>query len=401
MRRPFLFAVFLPTVALAGEPVEITPIVQLQLWGTVHDQDERDQADPAGYGDPEHQRGFSFRRARVGLEGHKGNLDFQVDLGFSSPYDRIAAADSSNRFGLVNAFARGSWGAGPGVGRVSFGLVRVPFSRERIMASRELTFQDRAVSTTWMAPPQNLGVLFDYEFNNGLRAQAGIYNSGGDLTGDAFDGMMGVGRLEYSRGDTYRTYGESEDVDIGIGTSAFYRDAMATRTFGAEVDVLVRVWRVTFLGEVLTNTIWPADTSALLPDIYNPTERLGLTGQLSYWQPIGKQDVMPAMRRAVDFAVQGAMFDDNRALSDNGHVGIVHAGATMRNAVEGIDIGLGYIHRAELGGRPIPNDTIRIWGQLRLPFRGVRTSADAPDPTAGPLPPRVPTESDVHPEGPR
>lgn len=125
MPRLLALALALPAVAAAGEPIEYTPIVQLQLWGTVLDQDESLQADPAGYGDPEHQRGFSFRRARIGLEGHKGNLDFQVDLGFSSPYDRVAAASGAGGFGLVNAFARGSWVAGPGTGRVSFGLVQI------------------------------------------------------------------------------------------------------------------------------------------------------------------------------------------------------------------------------------------------------------------------------------
>lgn len=401
MTRALPLALLLPGVALAGDPIEYTPIVQLQLWGTAFDQNESRQADPAGYGDPDNQMGFSFRRARIGLEGHKGNLDFQVDLGFSSPYDAVARAQgSSARFGLVNAFARGSWLVGPGTGRVSFGLVRVPFSRERIMASRELTFQDRAVSTTWMAPEQTLGVLFDYELSSGLRAQAGVYNSGGDLTGDSFDGMMFAGRLEYARGDTYRTYGEAEDFDLGIGTSAFYRDAVATRTFGAEVDALARLWRFSLLGEVLFNAIRPGDTTVVLPDIYAPTDRLGVTAQLSYWQPLGQRDVPAAYRRAADFSVQYASFDDNRAIRNNGDVAIVHAGINLRNAVEGIDVGLGYIHRAELGGRQIPNDTVRIWGQLRLPVRGVRTTAVTPELSPGPAP-GVPSGDQVHPPGPK
>jgi hypothetical protein len=364
MRPVLCLALTLPVAALAGEPVEYTPIVQLQLWGTAYDQDESAQADPAGYGDPDDQIGFSFRRARVGLEGHKGNLDFQVDLGFSSPYDAVRRAQgSSPRVGFVNAFARGSWLVGPGTGRVSFGLVRVPYSRERIMASRELTFQDRAVSTTWMAPEQSLGVLFDYELPSGLRAQAGVYNSGGDLAGDSFDGMMFAGRLEYARGDTYRTYGEADGVDVGVGTSAFLRDAVATRTFGAEVDVLVRVWRVSLLAEVLTNTIWPGDSTIVLPEVYSPTDRLGLTAQLSYWQPIGQSDVKPASRRAADFSVQLATFDDNRDVENLGDVSIIHAGLTWRDALPGLDVGGGYIHRAER--TPFPNDTVRLWLQVR------------------------------------
>lgn len=394
-----LALVLMPTFALAGEPVEYTPIVQLQLWGTALDQDESVQADPAGYGDPENERGFSFRRARVGLEGHRGALDFQVDLGFSSPYDAVSAAEgSASRFGLVNAFARGSWQTGPGIGRVSFGLVRVPFSRERIMSSRELTFQDRSVATTWLAPPQTLGVLLDYELPSGLRAQAGVFNSGGGLTGDSFDGMMFAGRLEYAKGDVYRTYGEADGFDLGVGSSAFFRDALATRTFGAEVDVLARVWRFSFLGEVLGNAVRPGNSSVALPEVLNPTERLGFTGQLSYWQPLGKGDGPAPLRRALDTSVQVSSFDDNRGLSNNGDVAIVHAGATLRNVVQGVDLGIGYIHRAELGGRVIANDTLRVWGQLRLPGRGVSTTANVrPEDERTAI--AVPAESDVHPTG--
>ena len=399
MRRLMIALLLAPTASLAGEPITYTPIVQLQLWGTAYDQNESAQADAAGYGDPDDQIGFKFRRARVGLEGERGNLDFQVDLGFSSPYDAVRRAQGGGAsFGLVNAFARGSWGVGPGTGRVSFGLVRVPFGRERIMASRELTFQDRSVSTTWMAPDQTLGVLFDYELPNGLRAQAGVYNSGGDLAGDSFDGMMAAGRLEFARGDTYRTYGEADGFDLGVGTSAFYRDAVATRTFGAEVDVLARVWRVSLMGEVIVNAIWPGDTSVVVPDVLNPTDRVGVTAHLSYWQPIGQGDAPAPMRRAADFSVQLSTFDDNRALSNNGDVAIVQGGVTVRNVVEGIDIGAGYLHRAELGGRGLPNDTVRLWGQLRLPVRGVRTTAEVPDAVAGP---EIPTADQMHPAGPK
>jgi hypothetical protein len=400
--RSALVLALVPLSAIAGEPMEISPIVQLQLWGTAYDQDESLQADPAGYGDPEHDTGFSLRRARIGFEGHKGNLDFQLDLGYSSPYDSVIASQQGNaeRFGLVNAFARGSWLIGPGTGRVSFGLVRVPFSRERIMASRELTFQDRSVSTTWMAPDQTLGVLFDYELPVGLRAQAGVYNSGGGLSGDSFNGMMAAGRIEYARGDTYRTYGEADGVDLGIGSSAFYRDAMATRTFGAEVDALVRVWRFSLFGEALFNSIWPARSTVNLPDALDPTERLGITAQLSYWQPLEKEGKPAVFRRAIEFSGQFSSFDDNRALSNNGDVAIVHGGFTLRNLVEGVDVGAGYIHRAELGGRVIPNDTVRVWGQLRVPVRGVRTTAVAPD-LERILDATVPSEPDVVAPAPR
>jgi hypothetical protein len=399
--RALPLLLLLPTAANAGKEPVLTPLVQLQLWGTVFDQDEDPQADPAGYGDPEADPGFSVQRARLGFEGQQGNLDFQLEAGIGAPYDAVRAASSSSaRFTLQNAFARGTWAFGPGSGRAAFGLVRVPFGRERIMSSRELVFQERAVSAAWLAPSQDLGLLLDYEFDAGPRAQIGIYNGGGDLFGDNNTGMMVAGRLEYANGDVYRTYGQADGIDFGAAAAGYWNDDLATDTVGWEGDLLVRVWRVTFLVEVMGAFITPGDSTVALPEVLEPTRRFGVTSQVSYWQPVGEATDSPASRSAVEFAAQLATYDDNTALVDNGQVAIVHVGATWRNVVQAVDIGAGFIHREELGGRTLPNDTARIWGQLRWPARGIRTTGTPPEATV-PLPTDIPRESQVHPEGPR
>lgn len=390
----------LPSAASAGEDASITPLLQLQLWGTAFDQDEASQADAAGYGDPEHDLGFAVRRARIGLEGHRGALDFQVDLGLSAPYDAVAAAGRSPRLAFANAFARGTWGNQVSTQRIAFGLVRVPFSRERLMSSRELVFQERAVAAEWIAPAQDLGVLFDYELNAGLRVQIGAYNGGGDLFGDDNLGLRVASRVEYARGDTYRTYGEADGVDFGGAVSGFLNSDVATHTYAVEADALVRVWRVTGLAEVDTAIIEPGDSTIDLPEVIEPTRRLGITAQVSYWHPIGDEVEDVAAQSAIEIAARLGTFDDNTALSDNGDVAIVHAGATWRNPTPGLDVGLGIVHREELGGRTVPNDTVRLWAQVRWPVRGVATTSGTPAP-ADVDRPDIPRAEDVHPDGPK
>lgn len=393
-----LLAALFPTLAQAGGDTEITPLVQLQLWGTVFDQDASAQADPAGYGDPEHDPGFSLSRARVGFEGHHGALDFQVDLGLSAPYDAVRATEQGGpSLGFVNAFGRGTTELGPGTARVAFGLVRVPFTRERILSSRQLTFQERSVGSTWLGPSQDLGVLLDYELDIGARVQVGVYNGGGDVFGDDNGGVLVAGRLEYARGETYRTYGEADGLDLGVAAAAYYNDDVATDTLGLEADAVVRVWRVSLLAEVVGTTITPTSSTIDLPDVYAKTSRMGITGQLSYWQPMDDSTADAAERSGIEIAARLGTFDDNRALSDNGDVAIVHAGATWRNVTPGVDVGAAFIHREELGGRSLPNDTVRVTGQLRWPIRAVRTTATTPPPRA----PDLPSEADLHPPGPK
>lgn len=402
MRVPVLLALLVPAAAAAGdESGTITPLVQMQVWGTAFDQDESSVAETAGYGDPGHDMGFSVRRLRLGFEGQRDALDFQIDVGLSAPYDRVAADGNTRpRFEVVNAFGRGQWVVGPGVGRAAVGMVRVPFSRERLMSSRELVFQERAVGAAWMAPSQDLGVLLDYELDVGLRAQMGVYNGGGTLFGDDNLGMLLAGRLEYAQGDTYRTFGEADGVDVGVAVAGLWNVDVSTDTVGAEVDALVRVWRVTLMAEAMTTVISGGDTSADLPGVWAPTQRLGLTGQLSWWVPVGESTDDVSATSGIELAARVGTFDDDVGFSDNGDVLVLHSGGTWRNVTPGLDLGAGFLHREELGGRGIPNDTVRLWGQIRWPARAVRSTATSDGPPL-PAPAGLPTEGEVHPTGTR
>jgi hypothetical protein len=345
--------------AFAADKPEITPTIQLQVWTTVWDQDEDETADPAGYGDPEHDPGFTIRRGRAGLAAVYGPIDAFVEIGVGAPSDALIATDTDVR--IQNAHIRGSQKLGPGTGRISAGLIKVPFSREAIMSSRDLTFQDRAVHTGWMAPIQDLGVLADWEADFGLRVQAGVFNGGGNIFSDDGSGLLYGGRLEYSKGDTYVTSGPADPVAFGAGISAYFDDDIATQTFAFEGDFLLRAWRFHATGEYAQAMISPGDSTVDLPDVLTKTTRRGISGQIGYTQPLGQG--------GLEIATRIGTFDDATSLQNNGDVAIIHAGATWRDLVPTLDLGVGFIHREELQGRKIANDTIRIWTQFAWPAR--------------------------------
>ena len=373
MPRPALLLTFLalPTLASAGEESYVEPTVMLQLWGTAFDMDESPQADPVTYGDPEHDAGFSVRRARVGTVGGIGRLEFQVDLGVSAPYDGVQDDGSRPRIELANAFARSTWRLGDNKHSISAGLVKLPYGRERIMSSADLTFQERSVASEYMAPPQQVGLLWRLDAMDGLALEVGAYNGNRDLFGDDNMGLLLAGRASWETGPTYVTFGEAEGVDLGVGVAGYWNDGLATDTFSGEVDAVVRVSRLTVYVEGAIASIQPSNTSVALPDVVAKTSRFGATAQVSYWIPMDEASGADAAGRSgVEVAGRFSTYDDHVKLKDNGDVAIAHIGANWRNAVPGLDVGAGYVLRLETQGRSFPNDTVRLWAQVRWPKPG-------------------------------
>src|SRR5690606_6944733 len=72
----------------------------------------------------------------------------------------------------------------------------------------------------------------------------------------------------------------------------------------------------------------------------------------------------------LEIGVRGEVFDDSIDLRDNGDLALIFGGLTWRDPLPGLDVGLGYIHRAELAGRTLDNDTVRLWVQVLYPQRG-------------------------------
>ena len=109
-----------------GAEFEVTPTAQLQVWSTIWDQDEDPTADPAAYGDPENDPGFSIRRGRIGMTARYGNIEGLFQMGVGAPYDALTLPDQDVH--IANAYVRGSMDLGPGTGRLAAGLIKVPFS---------------------------------------------------------------------------------------------------------------------------------------------------------------------------------------------------------------------------------------------------------------------------------
>lgn len=343
---------------------------QLQVWTTLWDQDIDPQADPASYGDPEADPGFSIRRARLGFDGFlpmgdrsgRHQVDYALSVGYGAPYDALAEAVPTVE--LVDAFGRWALPTSIGVSSVALGLQRVPFSRESMMSSAHLVFEEVGVGTYQLAPTREAGVIGSqsFRFADGedaaqLLVRVGAFNGGGDLVGDEGPGLLGAGRLELVVGDAYRTWSPRQKSALGIGVAGLRNSDPATDTTSLEADLLARYKLVTLMGELITSSITPGDTSVADPSVLVETNRLGWSGQLSVWLPVTDGP------GGIEVAGRYATYDDATALDTSGDVAILHAGATWRNLLPLVDVGAGFVHRIEPGNAP--NDTIRLWTQFR------------------------------------
>ncbi|MBA2321635.1 MAG: hypothetical protein H0V89_10815 [Deltaproteobacteria bacterium] len=358
---------------------EIHPVAQLQVWATVIDQDVSDVADPATYGDPEVDPGFQLYRARAGAAGafdgpdgigESNAVDFKVWFGVSPAYDvpQASLLGDVSTVGLVDAWLRWSVRTGLGDTEVAAGVMTVPFNRERLISSTDLLFQERSVGGEWTTAARDTGAVAAQSFELGdgalvprIKVAVGVYNGEPDaILGNALPGLMEVGRVEFELGDAYRTWDPEGDPAFGAGFAARNETDPATDTFTWTGDLLVRAWYVCLLAEFSQQSIALGDTTVLAPGINADTERRGAMGQLSFFVPI-RDD------RGVEIGGRYALFDDDVSTVSTGDVSIVHAGATWRSALPGLDLGAGYIHRAEpaeVGA--FANDSVRLWTQVAL-----------------------------------
>jgi len=341
---------------------------QLQTWATVADQDRDLQADPATYGDPEADPGFSISRARIGFDGFLpmgdraccGQVDYALSVGIGAPYDALSTVPSGS-VQVVDAFGRWAMPWSWGVTSVAAGMQRVPFGREAMMSSARLVFQERGVATNWMTPSREVGAVLGQSVHFGDRGpralvRAGLYNGNRSLFGDRDPGLMAAARAEFLWGDAYQTWSPDLANAVGVGGALLSNQELAIDTSSREVDLLARFKWVTVMGEVITSHITLGDTTVVAPELLGETNRLGVNGQLSVYVPLPGAG-------GVEAAGRFSSFDDDRGRTNAGDVQILHTGLTWRDALPGFDLGGGYIHRQEPAA--IPNDTVRLWMQVR------------------------------------
>ncbi len=333
------------------------PYALVQVWGTLYDQDQDRTADPAGYGDPEDDPGFKLRRARVGFEGKGHGVRYGVILGMASAYDAIGGA-GTERGELVDGYVgykplRGLW--------LTAGVQKIPVGREQLMSSSRLALAERSVSTEWMTPGRDAGLVADYrssedEDGSRLRLRLGAFNGDGSALGDDNAGKLFSGRVEFVHGpgNVYRTWGRVKKPTFGVAVDAWSNTDVNVATLGYGGDAMVRVGGLAVLLDARFATLKPVDEPAALPDVLATTPRQGGFVQVGYtvgaWEP----------------AARFAIFDDDTGATDNGDVGEGTFGFTWHGRGDAVRAGGGYVLRLERGGASIPNDTARLWMQLRI-----------------------------------
>ncbi len=349
---PLLFATSAHAEDFAPTP---DPYLLVQTYATVFDQDQNTLADPAGYGDPEDDVGFKIRRARAGFTGQSDVVKYSIILGMSTPYDGLIAHPDQD-IQIVDA----NVGVRPIIGVplwVTAGVQKMPVSREQIMSSTDLPLATRAISSNWMVPNRDTGVVARYKVgqNNGKALiYAGVFNGNQSLFGDDNAGKMFVGRVDFTVGDapTLKTYGVVDGVTIGLGGDIVYDQGIATDEMILGGDLIVRAQGLALLAEVRSGTLTPTDTTLDVPSVLSETERFGYFAQLGYTMS------------NYELAVRYSTFDDNTALDNAGDAGAVRAGVTWHSPGDNIRFGGGYQMRMETGSDSIANDSAVLWMQF-------------------------------------
>lgn len=320
----------------------VDPVLLLQLWGTAWDQDADVQADSTGIGDIEDDPGVKLKRFRLGFAGQHDALSYRLVAGLSAPYDGLETPDESVE--VVDALM--SYRVVKGLS-LQAGRAKVPFSRDQIMSTAELTFQEKGFVAEYIAPDRALGFLVIGQ-GAGVRGQVGVFNSGGSLFGDDNAGKTYVGRVEYTLGqrDVYSFYGKGEGLGLGIGAGGFMTDDVGIRTTAAGGDVMLRVAGLGLLVDGAWSTLSPDDTDVVVPGVFAETTRTAITTQVSYalgvWEP----------------AVRFSGYND----STLGQYGQILGGLVWHGNDDVLRVGGGYVHRLEEGN--LPNSTIRLWTQM-------------------------------------
>lgn len=359
----------------------IRPWGQLQTFATLFDQDVDPQADPAGYGDPEADPGFTLARARIGFDGllpigavaaERMQLDYAIAVGVSAPYDALTPSNQDVQ--IIDAFARFTYELGNHPLSVSVGSQRVPFDRESLISSADLVFMERSAAAHWLGISQDVGAVAAQQVRLGSTPEAsslllrlGAFNGEGSLYGDVDPGVLTSARLEFLHGDAYRTWSADKKPALGVGLAGMSRPSFAVGSNSWNADLLARYSLISVLGQFSANRITPLDSTIVAPAVSATTDRVGWFGQLSVWIPVRGES-------GLEVAGRYGSFDDATALTDAGEGRTLHAGLTWRNPLSGLDIGAGAILRSEAPELAYPNNTIRVWTQIRPTAKALKKS---------------------------
>ena len=338
----------------AGLPTP-EPYVLVHTWATLWDTDEDPTADPAGYGDPEDDIGFKVRRARMGMTGKNDMWQYTVIVGTSAPYDALLPSNEGD-IDIVDGFvgyalAEGLW--------VTAGLQKVPVSREALMSSQRITLGERAVSSIWLVPERDAGVLAEYRGGNKSmqgRFSVGAYNGNGSLETDNNVGKLFAarGELIFGEDNPYRTFGAVDSTTFAVALDGWRDDDSATDTTAFGGDIMLRTGGLSLMAEGRMAILAPSNTDVNQPGVLSETRRFGALAQVGY-----------TVKR-FEPAVKFSLYDDDMDADDNGDVADVLAGVSWNSKGASMRVGGGYVYRMELGGASVSNDTLRLWWMMMI-----------------------------------
>ena len=311
-------------------------------------------------GDLAEEPGFRLRRARFGLKGKAWNLmDFEIST-------------QADVYGIDLLDAWIGYRLGTEVG-FTLGAKKVPFSRFALMGSGKGALIERPMGTTAMAPGRQLGLTVEGDVADGAFGYAmGVYNGferrtnffegyayGSALLGNRLTRLATVLRLTSEPlGKIGHTMADLKggDFRLGVGASGFYNDGTTTTTYGWEADVHVKVAGFHLAAEYTQDHASPVQKPTTSLTVPAEIGRSALAAEMGYM-------ILPTQ---LGVTVRGELVDDNDTDENNGDVLVIAGGVQYYWYETGLRVGLDYIHRQELHGQNLDNDTLVFQFQLEL-----------------------------------
>jgi mono/diheme cytochrome c family protein len=311
-------------------------------------------------GDVAEQPGFRLRHGRFGLHGWAFSyLDFMISMETADahvkPLDAWVAYRPLSFLGAV------------------LGAQKVPFSRFAMTSSSRGSLIERPLSVDALAPYRQMGMTFEGTIGAGLASYAlGVYNGLDRHTnfhegyvenpvfqGNRFNKVSVAGRLSL---EPLGAVGpDMADLDegglrLGVGMSVLHNEGATTRTTAWTADVVVKVAGLHFIAEYLADTSEPTIRPTTPQTIPAQADRFGVIGEVGYM-------LLPSQ---LGVTARVEWFDDDEAVDNSGDQLVATGGLQYYWHRHHFKAALNYIHREELFGPSLDNDTLLLSAHFSL-----------------------------------
>ncbi len=354
-----------PLVLELPHNFSIQPVADVQVLVTAFDMDDPERNDPIVHGDSDHREGVAIRRARFGLVADWNDVfAVSVQAGWNDRYDALEPRPENAD--LVEALFAFTPGRGFGM---SAGLARVAVGRQAQTSGLNLTLHERAMVSQKMAPAREPGLAFAGALGpeghkvlpaNAFQYGISISNGTSDFTGDLDPSPRIAGRARIDLGDEWVNSEIDHDpgmFGLSIGGGANYHWGLEAETLTAGMDLGLRVWRFTLLGEVMVADATPTFDTESLPDFLASRQSVGWYAQLS-------AAIVPEHFEAT-VRVEG--YDDHTGLADAGDRIDISGGVGFYLFSTRLKVHIDYTHREETTvGYATANDSLVVQMQARL-----------------------------------